>query len=60
MDSTPNPVSGTVLLLLLFSHYLIATMQCVGTGQAPTTLERNITSGGKQRNKKEDNTRNKN
>ena len=36
-----------MLLLLLFSHELMATMQSVVTGQAQT-LERKITSGGKQ------------
>ena len=43
--------------LLLCSHELIATMQSVVTGQAPITLERKITSGGKQI-KTEDNTHN--
>ena len=36
------------VVLLLFPHYLIATMRSVVTGQAPITLERAITSGGKQ------------
>ena len=38
-----------VVVVVLFSHYLIATMQSVVvvTGQAPITLERKITSGGK-------------
>ena len=36
------------LLLLLFSHELIAKMQSVVTGQAPITLEEwKITTGGK-------------
>ena len=33
---------------MLFWHKLIATMQSAVTGQAPLTLERKITSGGKQ------------
>ena len=36
-----------LLLLLLFSHSLMATMPSVVTGQAPITLEWKIT-GGKQ------------
>ena len=38
-------------LLLLFSHELIAAMQSVVTGQAPTTLERKITSIRRKTNK---------
>ena len=52
LDNSPR------LLLLLFSHELMATMQSVVTVQAPITLERKITSGGKQI-KTEDNTHNK-
>ena len=37
-----------LLLLFLFSHYPIATVQSVVTGQDPITLERKITSGGRQ------------
>ena len=35
-------------MFLLFSHWLMATMESVDTGQAPITLERKITAGGKQ------------
>ena len=38
----------TYSYVFLFSHELIATVQSVVTGQAPITLERKITSGGKQ------------
>ena len=41
------------LLLLLFPHYLMATMQSVVTGQAPMTLEQKVTSGGKTNKKQE-------
>ena len=40
--------SDLMLLLLLFSRQLMATMQSVVVGQVPITLERKITSGGKQ------------
>ena len=33
---------------MLFSHFLIATMQSVVTGQAPINLEWKITTGSKQ------------
>ena len=46
-----------IYMLLLFSHSLITTTQSVVTGQAPITLERKNTSGGKQI-KTEDNTHN--
>ena len=35
------------MIHVVFSHQLIATMPSVVTGQAPITLERKITSGGK-------------
>ena len=34
-----------IQLLLLFSYELVATMQTVVTGEAPITLEWNITTG---------------
>ena len=37
----------------MFSRELIAAMQSVVTGQAPITLERKITSGGKQKNERQ-------
>ena len=46
-----------LLLLLLFSHELMAAMQSVVTGQAPIALVWKITSGGKQI-KTKDNTHN--
>ena len=45
------------LLLLLFSHQLMATMQSVVAGQAPITLERKYPRR-KNKLKTEDNTRN--
>ena len=41
-----------LLSLLLHSHKIIATMQPVVTEQATVTLERKITSGGKQAKQK--------
>ena len=46
-----------IIVLLLLSHYLIATVPSVVTGQAPITLGWTVTSGGKQI-KTEDNTHN--
>ena len=47
-SSSSRSFENAILLLLLFSYQLMATVQSVVTGQAPITLERKITSGGKQ------------
>ena len=43
----PSSIHIVVVVVVLTLAHTIGTMQCAVTGQAPITLERKITSGGK-------------